>query len=319
MAFLAFFFVLRKEKQKARDFYRKNGGLTLEKARTIKIYTRDNLKPILKSSNVIVKGGFGEVYKGVVDGVMVAVKKPNGRSVLEKEQFPNEVTILSQVSHKNIVRLIGCCLEVDNPMLVYEFISKGSLEDNLHSADNEKILDLDVRLSILEESAQGLAYMHSQIHNKILHGDVKPANILLDENISPKIADFGISRLLAKGKYHTANIIGDMSYMDPVYLQSGRLTDKSDVYSFGVVILELISGRRAIHSENNSLVKSFLEVHKEQKKATELFDKEIAIAEDLELLDSLAEMAVECLSLDVDQRPTMIEVAERLVNLSRSR
>ncbi|XP_044436064.1 wall-associated receptor kinase 2-like [Triticum aestivum] len=319
LAFLAFFFVLRKEKQKARDFYRKNGGLTLEKARTIKIYTRDNLKPILKSSNLIGKGGFGEVYKGVVDGATVAVKKPNGRSVLEKEQFPNEVIILSQVSHKNIVRLLGCCLEVDNPMLVYEFIPKGSLEDNLHSADNEEILDLDVRLSILEESAQGLAYMHSQIHNKILHGDVKPANILLDENFSPKIADFGISRLLAKGKYHTANIIGDMSYMDPVYLQSGRLTDKSDVYSFGVVILELISRKSATHSENNSLVRSFLECQQKGKSMTELFDKEIATTGDLGFLNKLAEIALECLNLDADQRPSMTDVAGRLLMLHRSR
>ncbi|XBJ21721.1 hypothetical protein VPH35_000227 [Triticum aestivum] len=319
LAFLAFFFVLRKEKQKARDFYRKNGGLTLEKARTIKIYTRDNLKPILKSSNLIGKGGFGEVYKGVVDGATVAVKKPNGRSVLEKEQFPNEVIILSQVSHKNIVRLLGCCLEVDNPMLVYEFISKGSLEDNLYRADNEELLDLDVRLSILEESAQGLAYMHSQIHNKILHGDVKPANILLDENFSPKIADFGISRLLAKGKYHTGNVIGDMSYMDPVYLQSGRLTDKSDVYSFGVVILELISRKSATDSENNSLVRSFLECQQKGESMTELFDKEIATTGDLGFLNKLAEIALECLNLDADQRPSMTNVAGRLLTLHRSR
>ncbi|XP_073362693.1 wall-associated receptor kinase 2 [Aegilops tauschii subsp. strangulata] len=319
LAFLAFFFVLRKEKQRARDFYRKNGGLTLEKARTIKIYTRGNLKPVLKSTNVIGKGGFGEVYKGVVDGVIVAVKKPNGRSVLEKEQFPNEVTILSQVSHKNIVRLLGCCLEVDNPMLVYEFISKGSLEDNLHRADNKELLDLDVRLSILEDSAHGLAYMHSQTHNTILHGDVKPANILLDENFSPKIADFGISRLIAQGKDHTRNIIGDMSYMDPVYLQTGRLTDKSDVYSFGVVILELISRKRATHSDNNSLVRSFLECHQTGESMTELFDKEIATTGDLELLNKLVQIAVECLNLEADQRPSMTDVAGRLVMLHRSR
>ncbi|VAH00435.1 unnamed protein product [Triticum turgidum subsp. durum] len=319
LAFLAFFFVLRKEKQKAKDFYQKNGGLTLEKARTIKIYTRGNLKPVLKSSNVIGKGGFGEVYKGVVDGVIVAVKKPNGRSVLEKEQFPNEVTILSQVSHKNIVRLIGCCLEVDNPMLVYEFISKGSLEDNLHRADNKELLDLDVRLSILEDSAHGLAYMHSQTHNTILHGDVKPANILLDENFSPKIADFGISKLIAQGKDHTRNIIGDMSYMDPVYLQTGRLTDKSDVYSFGVVILELISRKRATHSDNNSLVRSFLECHQNGETMTELFDKEIATTRDLELLNKLVEIAVQCLNLEADQRPSMTDVAGRLVTLHRSR
>ncbi|XBJ19175.1 hypothetical protein VPH35_010194 [Triticum aestivum] len=161
--------------------------------------------------------------------------------------------------------------------------------------------------------------MHSQANIKILHGDVKPANILLDENFVPKISDFGISRLLARDKEHTASVIGDMNYMDPVYPQEGLLTEKNDVYSFGVAILELINRRRAIHSENDSSVKSFLEASKKQKKATKLFDKEIAIAEDLELLDSLAGMSVECLSLDVDQRPTMMEVAQRLHILSRSR
>lgn len=141
----------------------------------------------------------------------------------------------------------------------------------------------------------------------------------MDDNFVPKISDFGISRLIARDKEHTGSVIGDMNYMDPVYLQEGLLTEKSDVYSFGVVNLELISSRRAIHSENNSLVKSFLEAHKKQKKVTEFFDKKIAIAEDLELLDGLAGMAVECLSLDVDERLTMMEVAERLHILRRSR
>jgi serine/threonine protein kinase len=239
--------------------------------------------------------------------------------VLESDQFANEVIIQSQVIHKNIVRLIGCCLEVDAPMLVYEFISQGSLDDILHNNNNKVALDLDTRLSIAAQSADGLAYMHSKANIKILHGDVKPANILLDDNFVAKISDFGISRLIARDKEHTGSVIGDMNYMDPVYLQEGLLTEKSDVYSFGVVILELISSRRAIHSENNGLVKSFLEAHKKQEKATELFDKEIAITNNLELLDSLAGMAVECLSLDVDQRPTMMEVAERLLILSRSR
>ncbi|XBJ13636.1 hypothetical protein VPH35_005774 [Triticum aestivum] len=161
--------------------------------------------------------------------------------------------------------------------------------------------------------------MHSQTHNTILHGDVKPANILLDENFSPKIADFGISRLIAKGKEHTRNIIGDMSYMDPVYLQTGRLTDKSDVYSFGVVILELISRRRATHSDNNSLVRSFLECHQNGESMTELFDKEIAMTGDLEFLNKLVDIAVECLNLDADKRPSMTDVAGRLLTLHRAR
>uniref|UniRef100_A0ACD5TXT2 Uncharacterized protein n=1 Tax=Avena sativa TaxID=4498 RepID=A0ACD5TXT2_AVESA len=316
IAFMAFIIVIRKERRKTRELYEKNGGLTLEKAKFIKLFKKEELKPILKSGNLIGKGGFGEVYKGVVDKELVAVKKPIRGNVRENMQFANEVIIQSQVIHKNIVRLIGCCLEVDTPMLVYEFISKGSMDDILHKVDKKEPLNLDVRLGILAESAHGLAYMHSQAHTKILHGDVKPANILLGENFVPKISDFGISRLLAIDKEHTANVIGDMTYMDPIYVQTGRLTEKSDVYSFGVVILEVISRKKATHSDNNSLVTSFLECQKEGKKATELFDKEIAGTRDLELLDTLSGIAVDCLNLDVDQRPSMTDVAARLLTVS---
>jgi serine/threonine protein kinase len=165
----------------------------------------------LKSGNVIGKGGFGEVYKGLVDNELVAVKKPIHGNVLESTQFANEVIIQSQVIHKNIVRLIGCCLEVDTPMLVYEFIPKGSMDDILHKVDNKVPLNLDVHLSIVKEAAHGLAYMHSQAHTKILHVDVKPANILLDGNFVPKLSDFGISRLIVIDKEHTKNVIGDMT------------------------------------------------------------------------------------------------------------
>ncbi|CAM0913444.1 unnamed protein product [Alopecurus aequalis] len=320
LVILSFLVILHKEKKKTKEFYEKNGGPTLEKANVIKLFKKGDLKPILKSSNLIGKGCFGEVYKGLLDNRLVAIKKPINGSALETDQFANEVIIQSQVIHKNIVKLIGCCLEVDAPMLVYEFISQGSVHDILHKNNTNKVfLNLDARLSIAAQSADGLAYMHSKANIRILHGDVKPANILLDDNFVAKISDFGISRLIARDKEQTGSIIGDMNYMDPVFLQDGILTEKSDVYSFGVVILELISCRRAIHSEKNNMVKSFLEAYKKHKITTELFDKEIAITEDLELLDTLVGMAMECLILDVDQRPTMMEIAERLLILSRSR
>ncbi|KAF7099205.1 hypothetical protein CFC21_100868 [Triticum aestivum] len=318
IALVAFILLLRRQKRKMRQLYMKNGGPALEKANNIKIYTREELKPILKCANFIGKGCFGEVYKGYLDNQLVAVKKPVTDSVAHNEQFANEVIIQSQVIHKNIVRLIGCCLEVDIPMLVYEFLSKGSLDDTLHS-NNKVPLDLDVRLNIAAESAEGLAYMHSKTGKRILHGDVKPANILLDDDYVPKISDFGISRMIARDKEHTTSVIGDRTYMDPVYLQTGLLTEKSDVYSFGVLLLELVSRRKATYSDHNSLVRNFVEAHKKDEMPIELFDKELVEPGDLELLGSLARVAVECLNLDVDERPAMTDVAERLLMLKRSR
>uniref|UniRef100_A0A8R7Q9P5 non-specific serine/threonine protein kinase n=1 Tax=Triticum urartu TaxID=4572 RepID=A0A8R7Q9P5_TRIUA len=303
---------------KGRRNFNRNTRHTLGKSHFIKIFRKEELKPIIRSANSIGRGAFGEVYKGFIDNTLVAVKIPINSSLLEHAQFHNQVINMSQVSHKNIVRLIGCCREADHPMLVFELVSNGTVNDILHGGNNAP-LKLDVRLTIVAESAQGLAYLHSQVRIKILHGDVKPANILLDENCMPKIAGFGISRLITGDKEHT-DIIGDMCYMDPVYLQTGRQTLKSDVYSFGIVILEVISRKKATHSDNNNLVSSFLEVHREGKKATELFDKEIAVTTgDLEVLDCLAEIAVECINLDVDQRPTMTDIAERLLILNRSR
>uniref|UniRef100_A0A8R7UCC7 Protein kinase domain-containing protein n=1 Tax=Triticum urartu TaxID=4572 RepID=A0A8R7UCC7_TRIUA len=143
------------------------------------IFAKDELKPVLRSSNLIRKGPFDEVYKGVVDNAQVAIRKLyNGNAIMD-DQFANEIIIWSQVNHKNIVRLIGCCLEMDTLILVYEFVPRGSLHDILYS-NNKVSLSLDVRLTIAAESAQGLAYLHSQAFNQILHGRVKPASILLD-------------------------------------------------------------------------------------------------------------------------------------------
>uniref|UniRef100_A0A0E0QWJ8 Protein kinase domain-containing protein n=1 Tax=Oryza rufipogon TaxID=4529 RepID=A0A0E0QWJ8_ORYRU len=317
-AVFIFIALLRREKQKMKEFFKKNGGPILEKVNNIKLYKKEDLKPILKNANVIGKGGFGEVYKGHIgdSNQLVAVKKPIHVSLEKRDQFANEVIIQSRVIHKNIVKLIGCCLEVDIPILVYEFVSKGSLEDILHGS-NRVPLNLDQRLHIAAESAEGLAYMHSKTSTTILHGDVKPANILLNDDLLPKISDFGISRLLAMDHDHTMSIIGDTSYMDPVYCQTGLLTDKSDVYSFGVVLLELITRKKASHSDNNGLRQNFIDAYTSGKTVTELVDEEIATTNDVDILVNLAGMVVQCLNREVDQRPEMTDIAERLHNMAK--
>ncbi|KAM3296920.1 hypothetical protein ACQJBY_039003 [Aegilops geniculata] len=228
--------------RKARRNYVKYGGPTLEKIECVKIFRREALKPILKDVNLLGRGPFAEVYLGILDKVSVVVKKHISGSMQENDRFVNEAITHSRLIHKNIVRLIGCCVEVENPMLVYEFFSKDSLHEILHS--NKRVpLNLAVRLSIAAQSAGAIAYMHSALDTKFLHGDVKSANILLDDHFVPKISDFGISRFAALDCNLTRMVTGDVSYMDPVYLQTGVLTEQSDVYNFGVVMLELLTRR----------------------------------------------------------------------------
>lgn len=297
---------------KSRKNYVRNGGPMLEKIYGLKLYKQRELKPILKDHNLIGRCGFGEVYKGLVRNVPVIVRKLSSGAMLENKQFENKVIMQWQMRHRNIVRLIGCCLEADVPMLVYEFLFKGSLHDILHS--NKKVpLKLGMRLNIVVASASALGYMHSAGSEEFLHGDFKPTSVLFDDSFVPKISDFGLSSMIARG-YKPS----DISYMDPVYLQTGLLTEQSDVYSFGVVLLELITRKKATHSDNNALVRIFLENHKKGMKSTELFDKEIAVVGDLELLDNLAGIAVECLNLNADLRPTMMDVGKRLSILNLS-
>ncbi|CAM0948946.1 unnamed protein product [Alopecurus aequalis] len=311
-AIMVFVFLLIRQKRKMHKYYQKNGGPALEKLSTLKLYKKEDIRKIQKSSNVIGQGGFGKVYKGCIgdETRVVAVKETINVSSEQNDQFANEISIQSQVIHKNIVKLVGCCLEVDSPILVYEFVPKGSLDVILHG-DKSIPLSLGQRLQIAAESAEGLAYMHSKANVTILHGDVKPANVLINDDYTPKISDFGISRLMATDKEHTALIIGDRSYMDPVYFQTGLLTNKSDVYSFGVLLLELITRKKASHSNQNELLRQFNESYEKEKSMIGLVDKELSEA-DPQLLDSLTEMIHECLSLDVNERPDMMNLEERL-------
>ncbi|XP_037439468.1 wall-associated receptor kinase 4-like [Triticum dicoccoides] len=312
MVIMVFFWLLIEEKRKMKEHFEKNGGPTLEKLNNIKLFKKEDIRKIQKSSNIIGSGGFGKVYKGCIgdNNELVAVKEPINVNSANKGQFANEIIIRSRVIHRNIVKLVGCCLQVEVPILVYEFVPNGSLHDILHNGSRMH-LDMCKRLKIAAESAEGLAYMHSKTTTTILHGDVKPANILLNDEFTPKISDFGISRLIVTDMQHTGNVIGDMSYMDPVLLQTGLLTKKSDVYSFGVVLLELITRKKASHSDNNSLLRNFLDAYTKDKSVIELVDKELAEV-DREILDNLGEMIMQCLNLDVNERPEMTDVAERL-------
>ncbi|KAG6716970.1 hypothetical protein I3842_04G074500 [Carya illinoinensis] len=251
--------VMIKHKEK---FFKKNGGLLLQQqlSRNNEVNVESpklfNLEELEKATDhfsvyrIIGHGGQGTVYKGMLaDGRIVAIKKSMVIDEEKLQAFINEVVILSQIHHKNVVVLLGCCLETEVPLLVYEFIPNGTLAQYLNGQNEEFPLTWDMRLRIAIEVAKALFYLHSKVSSPIYHRDIKLTNILLDEKYRAKVADFGISRSVAVEQTHLSTLVqGTIGYVDPEYIQSGQFTDKSDVYSFGVVLAELLTGEKAISS-----------------------------------------------------------------------
>ncbi|CAD5190383.1 unnamed protein product [Musa acuminata subsp. malaccensis] len=313
---------LLKEKDK---FFQQNGGLRLyEEIRskqidTVKIYTKEDLEKAtdnFNKSRELGQGGHGTVYKGNIDGGReVAIKRSKIVTKDQSEEFVREMIILSQINHKNIVRLLGCCLEVEIPMLVYEFIPNGTLFDFIHGNDGT-LIPLTTRLRIARESAEALTYLHSSASPPIVHGDVKSLNILLDHNYVSKVSDFGASRMVSLDETQFITMVqGTLGYLDPEYLLVRQLTAKSDVYSFGVVIVELITRKKAIYydgsSQGKALASSFIEAMKDSR-LEEILDDQIMGKENMDVIHEIAELAKECLNMNGDERPTMREVTEKL-------
>ncbi|XP_021802309.1 wall-associated receptor kinase 2-like, partial [Prunus avium] len=246
----------RKLKKQQEKFFKQIGGLLLRQQltrynrsiETASIFSKEELKKMTDNydeKRKIGEGGYGLVYKGILpaDKTEVAIKMSKvSAPITDSLEFANEVILLSQINHKNVVKLLGCCLETQTPILVYEFISNGSLYDHLHGKDRKEQLSLETRLKIASGTAEALSYLHHSISNPIIHRDVKSMNILLDKNYVAKVADFGASRLVLEDQNQLDTLVqGTIGYLDPEYLQSNILTDKSDVYSFGVVLAELLT------------------------------------------------------------------------------
>ncbi|KAF8403615.1 hypothetical protein HHK36_011719 [Tetracentron sinense] len=246
---------IRKQIKLREHFFMRNGGLILQQQISSnqvgvkpKIFNSEELEMATDNyseTRVLVKGGAGTVYKGMLqNGCIVAIKKSMTVEESQLAQFINEVALLSQVDHRNVVKLLGCCLETEVPLLVYEFVSNGTLFDHIHDMrDDASLMPWEDRLRIAIEIAGDLAYLHSAASVPIFHRDIKSRNILLDENYRAKIADFGISRSVPEERSHLTTMLkGTPGYLDPEYPESHQFTDKSDVYSFGVVLVELLTG-----------------------------------------------------------------------------
>ncbi|KAJ7522546.1 hypothetical protein O6H91_18G016400 [Diphasiastrum complanatum] len=291
----------------------------------VKYFTMEELLSATDSfseSHCIGRGGYGKVYKGVFkDGQVVAIKCAQEGSLQGFNEFHTEIELLSRVHHRNLVSLMGYCNDDGQQILVYEFISGGTLRDNL-SPDLEEPLDFPTRIQVALGSARGILYLHTEAYPPIFHRDIKASNILLDEHKVAKVADFGLSKLAPTCEVdgstpdHVSTVVkGTPGYLDPQYFLTRQLTDKSDVYSFGVVLLELITGMYPI-SQGKNLVR--------EVNLTLVGGRFLSMVDSTmgpypsEALERSLRLALACSSQELVDRPSMVDVVRELEDIQRS-
>ncbi|KAI3861082.1 hypothetical protein MKX03_021920 [Papaver bracteatum] len=317
-------------------FFQKNGGLLLKKQlssqessgeSSTKIFTTEELKLATKNYDeklILGRGGHGIVYKGTLsDNRTVAIKKSKIADESQMEEFINELVILTQLNHRNVVKILGCCLETEVPLLVYEYVSNGTLSQHIHTSKDgmSTSISWESRLRIAAETAGAVAYLHSSASIPIIHRDIKSANVLLDENYTAKVADFGASRLnlLDLNKIDTL-VQGTLGYLDPEYYHSGQLTGKSDVYSFGVVLVEILTGEKPIsleRSKEQHNIASYFVSLMEENDVLHVLETRVVAEGNIGQVLAVAKLAKSCLSLKSENRPTMKEVAMELESLRK--
>ncbi|KAL2907050.1 Wall-associated receptor kinase 2 [Bienertia sinuspersici] len=325
----------KKLKEKRKKFFGQNGGLLLKElllpqdrgtTESSNIFSAKELKIATNNyseDRVLGKGGFGMVYKGILkDGREVAIKKSKlvDQNETQVKEFVNEVVILTQVKHRNVVKLIGCCLETEVPLLVYEFVSNGTLFEHIHKKGGTSWLNWANCVRVATEAANALAYLHSAVSTPILHRDVKSANILVDKSYTAKIADFGASRSATIDQLQAGTkLLGTPGYMDPQSFQTYQLTKKSDVYSFGVVLAELLTKEKAVLSERKmkednyfTYLARYFVMSVESGRLMEIIDPQLSSEASEAQLVSMANLVKKCLHLKGEDRPTMREVALEL-------
>ncbi|MCO5555040.1 hypothetical protein L7F22_008580 [Adiantum nelumboides] len=315
-------------KRLKKRYFEQNGGIQLQKLFLIgargeesrKLFKVEELRAATKDYSGEMKlgvGGFGTVFKGVLgDGRVVAIKKSN--KGVDPTQLLNELEIMMQINHKNIVRFLGCCLETEEPLLVYEYVSNGDVMENLREGNN-RVMNWGQRLKVARQTAEALAYLHGAAVPPILHRDVKSSNVLLDNNFDAKVADFGVSRLVPEGATHVSTAVqGTIGYLDPEYFQTLQLTEKSDVYGMGVMLVELITGLKPVDNYNResrfaNLALLFIHYMSEGR-VEDIIDPRLHndFIHSRPSILAVAALALLCLSLYGSERPVMSRVSEEL-------
>lgn len=272
------------------------------------------------SKRLLGEGGFGRVYHGnMEDGNQVAVKlltRNNNQS--GDREFIQEVEMLSRLHHRNLVKLIGICIEQRRRCLVYELVHNGSVESHLHGADKMKgPLDWDARMKIALGAARGLAYLHEDSNPRVIHRDFKASNVLLEDDFTPKVSDFGLAREATDGSQHiSTRVMGTFGYVAPEYAMTGHLLVKSDVYSYGVVLLELLSGRKPVDMSQpqgqENLVTWARPLLANREGVEQLIDPSLAGNYDFDDVAKVAAIASMCVHPEVTHRPFMGEVVQAL-------
>ncbi|KAL2938814.1 hypothetical protein RDABS01_022263 [Bienertia sinuspersici] len=298
------------------------------------------------ANNIIGEGGYGVVYRGLlINGSEVAVKRlVNNLGQAEKE-FRVEVEAIGHVRHKNLVRLLGYCIEGVHRMLVYEYVNNGNLEQWLHGAMRQHgTLTWEARIKVLLGTAKAyvfqsdlvfvekmyyedifyravvitflLAYLHESIEPKVVHRDIKSSNILIDTDFNAKVSDFGLAKLLDSGESHiTTRVMGTFGYVAPEYANSGLLNEKSDIYSFGVLLLEAITARDPVdysRPANEVNLVEWLKVMVGTRRAEEVVDPDLEVKPPTRALKRALLVALRCIDPDPEKRPKMSQVVRML-------
>ncbi|KAM7484213.1 hypothetical protein LguiA_000222 [Lonicera macranthoides] len=317
----ALFFV-RKKFEKQRREKKQLGALlaTVNKSKLNFSYeTLERATNYFHDTNKLGQGGSGSVYKGTLpDGKIVAIKRLLFNTRQWVDHFFNEVNLISDIHHKNLVKLLGCSITGPESLLVYEYVQNQSLHDHLFGKKNgNQPLTWEVRHKIILGTAEGLAYLHEESEFRIIHRDIKLSNVLLDDDFTPKIADFGLARLFPENKTHISTAIaGTLGYMAPEYVVRGKLTEKADVYSFGVLLIEVICGRRnnAFSESPFSILQTVWNLYGTGR-LIEAVDPKLEGNFQENEASSLLQIGLLCAQASAELRPSMSNVVKMLVEM----